>query len=528
MSTTTYDQTTYSSSSFPQTHPLKLATIAKLFGMNPVNPARCKVLELGAADGANLIPLAQVYPESTFVGIDLSSRQVAEGQKLIDGAGLTNVTLEAKDIMDFDRKGMVFDYIIVHGVYSWVPEPVRERIMSLCKAALAPEGVAYISYNALPGWRLRGITRDMMRYHTQQFPDEETRTSQARSLIKFLSDSVSTEDNPYGQFLRTELQQMETWTDSHLFHEFLEDDNRAFYFRDFNATANKHGLQFLGEPELSSILATNFDAKIQETLYKIAGDIVAMEQYMDFIRNRTFRMTLLVHSDKVLNRNINPLILRGMWFGTAAKPVNEKVNFQAGVLEHFSINKKFVNADSSLVKAMLVGLHAANPDYLTFNEVLAAVRKILYGAGSGVLMEKHLADAEEVVLCDQTLLLVSRGVVEVLAFPPVTVASTLPEKPCLTPLALHQALHYPRHVTNLRHYSIKFDAFARHALSLLDGTRDMKAIVRGMAEKSAQGIFIIQNHGETITDVNEIEKLIAPRVAACVEQFPQLAMVLKP
>lgn len=525
MSTTSYDQTAYASASFPQTRPIKLATIARLFGMQPVDPAKCNVLELGTGDGSNLIPLAQVYPESTFVGIDLSARQVEEGQKLIDGAGLKNITLEAMNILDFDRRGRVFDYIIVHGVYSWVPEPVRERILSLCKEALSPDGVAYVSYNALPGWRMRGMTRDMMLYHTRQFTDDVTRSGQARSLIKFLSDNVPTEGDPYGQFLRSELQFLEAQNDSYLLHEFLETDNRAFYLRDFNAAANRHGLQFLGEPELSSILATNFDPKIQETLYKIAGDIIAMEQYMDFIRNRTFRMTLLVHSDRVLNRNINPLILRGMWFGTGARPVNKTVNLAAGVREHFNINQAVVNSDSALVKSLFVALNAATPHYLTFNELLAAVRKLLYKAGTSILQEKHHVDAEEVVLCDQLLILVSRGVIEVLAFPPVQVAATLPEKPCTTPLARHQALHFARHVTNLRHYSIKFDTFARHVISLLDGTRDMKAIVRAMAEKSAQGIFIIQNHGANITDVDEIEKLIAPRVAACVNQFPQLSMI---
>ncbi|MBE7537661.1 MAG: methyltransferase regulatory domain-containing protein [Opitutaceae bacterium] len=525
MSLTSYDQIAYTSSSFPQSHPVKLATIARLFGLTPTNPARCNVLELGAADGANLIPLAQVYPESNFVGIDLSSRQVAEGRKLIDGAGLTNVTLEHRDIMEFDRKGMRFDYIIVHGVLSWVPPAVQERILSLCREALTPDGIAYISYNALPGWRLRGIMRDMMIYHANQFPDEATRASQARSLIKFLSDNVPTENNPYGDFLRSELAQMEQWTDSYILHEYLEETNSPFYFRDFHNLARRHQLQYLGEPELSSILPANFDQKTQETLHKISGDIIAMEQYMDFLRNRTFRMTLLVPRESVINRNINPILLREMWFGTRAQPVSEKVNLATGVTEHFKVGKATVNSDNTLVKATLVALHNAVPQYLHFNELLAALRNLLLGRSSGV-METAQAIQEHVILCDQLLILMSRGMVEGLAWPHVGIASTLPEKPRVTPLARYQALNYPRHVTNLRHQSIKFDAFARQAMSLMDGTRDRKEIIRGMAEKATQGAITVQNHGRTITDVDEIETLIAPRVTACIDQFPKLAMVL--
>lgn len=524
MSSTSYDQTAYTSSSFPQTHPIKLATMARLFGMTPIDPAKCSVLELGAADGANLLPLAQIYPNSTFVGIDLSANQVAEGRKIIEGSGLTNVTLDKQDIMDFDLGGRRFDYIIVHGVFSWVPTAVQERILSLCKEALTPDGVAYISYNALPGWRMRGMIRDMMLYHTKQFPDEATRTSQARALVKFLSDHVPTEDNPYGQFLRSELAMLEGVTDSYIFHEYLEENNAPLYFRDFNAAAVRHGLQYLGEPELHSILPANFDSKSQETLYKISGNMIAMEQYMDFLRNRTFRMTLLVHSDKVLNRNINPLVLRTMWFGTRARPVNERVNVRAGVIEHFHVSKGMVNSDSALVKAVLVSLHSANPHYLHFTELFAAVRNLLYGPISGIEESSKVLE-EEVVICDQLLILLSRGVIECLTFPHVPISSTLPEKPRLTALARYQALNYPRHVTNLRHQSIKFDSFARHAMSLMDGTRNTKDIVRGMAEKSSDGAISVTNHGKRITDVDEIEALIAPRVIACIEQFPKMAML---
>src|SRR5687768_17974910 len=75
-----YDAVPYSVGAFPQTRPDRLATVAKLFGMRPAPPSRCRVLELGCAAGGNLIPMALADNASDFVGIDLSARQIADAQ----------------------------------------------------------------------------------------------------------------------------------------------------------------------------------------------------------------------------------------------------------------------------------------------------------------------------------------------------------------------------------------------------------------------------------------------------------------
>ena len=527
MSTYSYDEIAYISTSFPQTHPIKAATIARLFGVAAPDMERCNVLELGCADGANILPMAQNYPNSTFVGIDLSIKQIEAGQKTIRETGLSNITIDHKNILDFDRQGMQFDYIIVHGVYSWVPEVVRERILSLCREALTPNGVAYISYNALPGWHMRGMLRDMMLFHTVQFTEQTQKIAQARALLKFLSDSVPTENNSYGQFLRGELNAMTNWTDSYLRHEFLEEDNRAFYFHEFSAAAAKHDLQYLGEPELSSVLPTNFAPEVQGTLYKIARNITAMEQYMDFLRNRTFRMTLLVKKEHKLNRSINPIALREFWFGSAARPLNEKVNLDAGVKEDFRIGKSSVTSDSTLVKAVIVALHQAAPAHLHFKEVVTAVRELLAISTNGI-RDRAQTEQEETVLCDQLLVLLSRGMVEAIVRPHVPVATSFVGKPITSPLIRYQALHHPSHVTTLRHSSINVDTFARHLISLLDGTRDMDALIQGMAEKVQSGVFSVHDDGQPITDGAKLTTILKPRVELVTAHLAKLALLQQP
>src|SRR5262249_10252810 len=157
-----YDDMPYSNNPFYHTHPDCLATVATLFGMTPPPVPRCRVLELGCAAGGNLIPMAFTLPDSRFVGIDLSPRQVATGLAVIDVLGLKNIELKPLSILDVDHGFGQFDSLICHGVYSWVPAAVQDKILTLCAEQLAPNGVAYVSYNIYPGWHVGGMIREML------------------------------------------------------------------------------------------------------------------------------------------------------------------------------------------------------------------------------------------------------------------------------------------------------------------------------------------------------------------------------
>src|SRR5262245_43544596 len=130
---TSYDEVPYSEYIFHQTHPASIGAVGALFGMEPANPERCRVLELGCASGANLVSMAYQLPGSEFIGIDLSPLQIEQGLRTISALGLTNIDLRSCSILDVDQAYGSFDYIICHGVYSWVPADVREAILSVSK-----------------------------------------------------------------------------------------------------------------------------------------------------------------------------------------------------------------------------------------------------------------------------------------------------------------------------------------------------------------------------------------------------------
>jgi SAM-dependent methyltransferase len=203
-----YDAFAYPAFSYPHTHPDRLAVMATLHGLSPAPIDRCRVLEIGCNEGANLIPMAYAIPQGEFVGFDLAQTPVARGQERIAALGLKNVRILTCDLLDAGVGLGRFDYIIAHGLYSWVREPVRDRLLALCGEVLEPNGVAFVSYNALPGSHLRGMLRDMMLFRVKDIEDPAQREAEA---IKFLHLVASTrpEDDMYRVLIETQLRRMD-------------------------------------------------------------------------------------------------------------------------------------------------------------------------------------------------------------------------------------------------------------------------------------------------------------------------------
>ena len=116
-----------------------------MFGLNPPPIKTARVLELGCASGGNIAPMAESFPNAEFIGVDQSSRQIDEGLRFARAAGLTNLSLRHASIADVDESYGAFDYIVCHGVFSWVPTAVREKILEVCSRHLTRDGIAYVS-----------------------------------------------------------------------------------------------------------------------------------------------------------------------------------------------------------------------------------------------------------------------------------------------------------------------------------------------------------------------------------------------
>ena len=371
---TSYDQVPYRSYPFPQSHPERLAAIATVLGMDPPAIQTCRVLELGGSAGGNIIPLAEQLPRATFLGIDASTRQIADGQHVIQQVGLKNVELRHMDIMDVTPELGQFDYIICHGVYSWVPQPVQQKILQICKQNLSPSGVAYVSYNTYPGWRMRGIIRDIMMYRSRNLRDPLDRLNRAKHLIDFLAKSVPEENNAYGVLLRKELEVLKGHNDYYLLHDHLEETNEPCYFHEFAARAEAAGLQYLGESDFAVTSPKSMPQQMQTVLQSISGDVIELEQYMDFLRNRTFRQTLLCHRDIPIDRTVRSQRLMKMYVASEMKPETPVTDVKIKEQISFKYRSAVTKTSEPLLKAALLYLGEIWPNSVTLTELVGIAR----------------------------------------------------------------------------------------------------------------------------------------------------------
>jgi len=521
---TSYDLIPYPSYSFPQTHPDRLAVIATLLGLKPQSVENCRVLELGCAAGSNLIPMAEEFPQSTFVGIDLSQSQIDEGRKAIAELGLSNIELRHQSLLDFKPGSEMFDYILCHGVYSWVPPDVQEQILAICQHSLQPNGVAYVSYNTLPGWHMRGMIRDMMLYHGRRFDDPHQQIAQARSLLDFLVSSVDTQQNPYGKFLHSELEGIRRSPDAYLFHDHLEEHNSPIYFHQFIERAAAHQLRYLAEVELSTMDLQNFPQQVGQVLQRVCNDQIQLEQYMDFLRNRTFRQTLLCHARCKPNYRLDPATLATFFVGSPLQSVSPRPDLHSSAREDFRRpSGSFAYSTYPIVKAALVVLGEAWPRFLPFDDLCSQARAKLHGHAIPNEAIRGV-DKQQVGQALLKFYTIAGDLVE-FRLRPLRMTTQPGPKPLARPLARWQA-RSGRSATNLRHESVTLDDFGRQVLLRLDGQRSRTDMVRELAGLVLDGQLNVHQDGKRITEPRQIEQAIVQFLDLQIDQFASRALLM--
>jgi SAM-dependent methyltransferase len=422
------------------------------------------VLELGAGDGGNLIPMALALPGSTFVGLDLAAEPVARGRALAEVLGLENLTLAVADVQALPADLGTFDYVIAHGLYSWIPPTPRDALMAACAKHLAPRGVAYVSYNAYPGSYLRDMARDIMRFHVEGVEDPRERVAGARALMEVVV--AANAGTAYAGVLREHFERLLRHPDAALFHDDLADVNTPVYFHEFMAHAGRHGLQFLAEARLRDSTVPDVPEAVEQALAGLPDDVVVREQYLDFVVNRMFRQTLLCHQDLVLRRTVGPEALAGTWL--AAPLVVEEPAGPGGPALFRGPGGAHAQPRSDTFATALQAIGDAWPAAVAYDALLAAAPQDERAALADALLEAHAA-----------------ALVDVHHLPPAP-AVRAGERPRAGELARRQAAAGAPLVTTLRHSSVRIDdPLAAHLLTLLDGTRDRAALaaaVRAFAE----------------------------------------------
>ncbi|MBE7515957.1 MAG: methyltransferase regulatory domain-containing protein [Chloracidobacterium sp.] len=504
---TIYDKVPYPSYTFPQTHPDRLATAAYLHGLNPASPANCRVLELGCGDGTNLIAQAYALPESTFVGIDLSTVQIERAIDAAEKIGIKNIRFRAADITSIaaDELGR-FDFITAHGLYSWVPDHVRRTVLDLYANCLAENGIGYISYNTYPGCHIRQMVAGMMKFAARDAAEPFDAVEDALAALEFV-ERASENDSLYQMTIRLELQQTEERSAENVFHDDLAEINQPFYFYEFAADIVRHGLRYItdADPRINDL--TMLPQDVRSELDAASSDRIEREQYIDFIKGRRFRKSLVTHAvSKVLDESDAERI-NSLFIASQLRPDDPSSALDDQTpLKFHAPQGGIVELDHPLTKSLLAGLAGewARPR-LVEKELRRAAERIHS-------QETGTADALSFILR-----LYESGTVTLCSYANQIAVTEVSSAPRLSAFARHQIENDSRAVMTL--YNLNIDPepeTIKVLLSLLDGKRTENELCTAIKE-----IFEVPED-----EKDAFERELPQMIRANLEKFAALGLLV--
>lgn len=476
-----YDRLPYPSKFFIQTFPDRLATQATLFGMRPAAVDTCRVLELGCGNGSNLIAQAYLLPEASFVGVDLAKGHIEDAAAEAAELGLTNVEFRQMDVMEMAAAEFgTFDYITAHGLFSWVPDFVRSRVLRLYIELLNENGVGYISYMAYPGAHQREMVQSAMRYASAGISEPGEKVRKATSFLKFVAENTS-DRGVYEAVFKQELERHRSHAAADVFHDDLSDLNRAFYFHEFASMLAANGLQYLAEAELHAMGSNNLSPDARAFIDSIEN-VIEREQYLDLLRGRIFRQTLFCRDEIGLERKVTPTMMDRFLISSSLRPQSSMLDLTTSKIERFiGANNAAIEIDRPLAKAALTHLSQIWGKAVSFSELVRNAHDL--SGSNGADLEKEV----EIVRIILLQIAMASNMVELHVHQPKGFTG-ITAKPRVNRLARRQMLSASNIVTTLGVDMKIEDSVSGKLLELLDGTRTRNAVF------DAIGKFIRSSH----------------------------------
>jgi methyltransferase-like protein len=463
-----YDVLPYPSMPIANTQPAHLAAVTSLFGIAAPAIDRARVLELGCAAGGNIIPLAVRFPHASFTGIDLSSRHVDDGRLAIAALGLNNIDLRQADLTDLTFDDQPFDYVICHGVFSWVPSATQDAIFRICSHALAPGGMATISYNVFPGWHLRTVIRDLCLYYAGGDGTPLHRVARARAALDHIASGAG-KDQPYGLLLQTEARRLRDMPSSYILGEFLAANNSPCYVRDFIRRAEQHGLDYVCEADLSAAVPHTASRFVPST----GADLAAHEQLIDFTTGRPFRNSVLVRRHPDSARRSPP---------------------DAGRLRALHLSSPMRRESAQAAKAQANPAGDSGPGWIAGIDAALARLAAAYPATLSVdeLVAQPGQDSEAPAdfatrLCDALFPMVLAGQVSI-SVRPVRAGHASEQRPRAWAVARREAGLDQPWMTSLRHAAVPLTPILRVLLPHIDGMHERAALCARLAAALRSGM----------------------------------------
>lgn len=459
-SLSSYDESPYPRVAYFLTRPTRLQSIAYLHGLESAPPAGCRVLEIGCATGGNLLPLAYQYPESQFLGVDYSKTQIDLAIEGVHSLGLKNINFLHLNILDITEKLGQFDYIIAHGVYSWIPPEIQNKLLQVCNVNLDAKGVAYISYNTKPGWHLNAWIRDAMRFGS--LPEAGTnQVNQAREFLNIVVESPFLHPE-LKKYFRHTVSELNSKEEVYLTHEYLENCNFPIYFMEFIDQLNNHGLQYLGDAN-KNLVVQDDDSPISQIIRPTIKNNERQEQFLDFIHNRIFRQSLICHQNFTLDRKglINKLENMHAVSFLKSGSVNRDLSGKSVTMFSGPGTPNGIPISDPGIRASLLCLEEHYPQPIQVRDLW-----------------KHISAPQqpegESVFFNNLLQLWRMGLVELQATPD-RIPSTVSNRPSISAVARYLS-RFGASITCLNHTPVGIPDHFRKFLPFIDGSRDIEEL----------------------------------------------------
>ncbi len=454
-----------------EAHPCNLAALARLHGVAAVDPAQARVLEISCGEGGHLLPIAWQLPGAHCVGVESDAARSTRSRNLQAAAGIRNARIldRLDDLLSSDAGR--FDYIIVREELSFLTPNQRDQVFALCRQRLAPAGVAYFGYNTHPGWKLRGILRDLLQRQTAAFAQRKDKYDTALHTLRFLQDALGAVSTPQAQWLQSEAEALLDADPRFVFQEYLDKTHEPLWFDEFVGHLERNGLAYLCDVELMASDPSALGPELASTVLAL-GDRKQREQVMDFVGLRSFRQSVVVGSDVARRQSPDVSAVRHLAFAADLTPP-DALHLEDEVQVRFvGQGGGDVFVKHPLVKAALVFLTREFPSSLSFPVLLSTAQGVLQRRGA----ERVANDASAL-----EYELFALFAAKLIAAEPAPRRKPSPEtsSPGVSPLARAQAA--TRKIATFRHALLMLDDLGASIIGLLAEQHSRDAVVAQVA-----------------------------------------------
>ena len=362
----------YSAGFYPELSPAYLSLLAVLLGVRPpiADEREFTYCELGCGRGLGPLLLAAANPHGRFHAYDFNASQMTQAGALAERAGLANVQFDARSFADLAASAdgaapASFDLIVLHGVYSWVGEVNRRHIARFLRDRLKPGGLAYVSYNCMPGWAAFTPVQRLLRELVIRRPG---RTDEIAVAARGFVNALAARGARYfaaNSSVERYLEHLGEKDGSYLAHEYVNEHWDAFYHLDVAREMAEAELEYLGSATVSdNVVGLSVPPEIAAMF--AGADPGMAETIKDFSANRRFRRDLFSREPKRLSSSQFAAEVARMRFMLAVEPDSATTTLMTSAGE--------LKANESIVEPMLERLKtgdAAVAELATLPELAA-------------------------------------------------------------------------------------------------------------------------------------------------------------